>query len=53
MTPHTPYSSPTSLLPSFTPALLALADGTVFRGRSIGATGQATAEVVFNTAITG
>ncbi len=53
MTPHTPYSSLTSLLPSFTPALLALADGTVFRGRSIGATGQATAEVVFNTAITG
>ena len=32
-----------------TPAILALADGTVFRGRSIGATGQATAEVVFNT----
>ena len=53
MTPHTPSSSPTSLLPTFTPALLALADGTVFRGRSIGATGQATAEVVFNTAITG
>ena len=53
MTPNTPSSSPTSLLPAFTPALLALADGTVFRGRSIGATGQATAEVVFNTAITG
>ncbi len=53
MTPHTPSSSPTSLLPSFTPALLALADGVVFRGRSIGAIGQATAEVVFNTAITG
>lgn len=39
-----------SQLPS---ALLALADGTVFRGRSIGATGQAVGEVVFNTAMTG
>ena len=46
-------SSPATLLPIFVPALLALADGTVFRGRSIGATGQAVAEVVFNTAITG
>jgi carbamoyl-phosphate synthase small subunit len=36
-----------------TPALLALADGTVFRGRSIGAEGLSTGEVVFNTAITG
>ena len=53
MTRPTSPSSPPSLLPVFTPALLALADGTVFRGRSIGATGQATAEVVFNTAITG
>jgi carbamoyl-phosphate synthase small subunit len=35
------------------PALLALADGTVFRGRSIGATGRAVGEVVFNTAMTG
>jgi carbamoyl-phosphate synthase small subunit len=35
------------------PALLALADGTVFIGRSIGATGSTTGEVVFNTAITG
>ena len=35
------------------PALLALADGTVFRGRSIGADGTAVGEVVFNTAITG
>jgi len=50
--PTSPNST-SSLLPVFTPALLALADGTVFRGRSIGATGQATAEVVFNTAITG
>lgn len=35
------------------PALLVLADGTVFHGRSIGVAGQATGEVVFNTAITG
>jgi len=34
-------------------ALLALADGTVFRGRAIGAEGLAVGEVVFNTAITG
>src|SRR6185312_10059871 len=34
-------------------ALLALADGTIFRGRSIGADGVAVGEVVFNTAITG
>jgi carbamoyl-phosphate synthase small subunit len=35
------------------PAVLALADGTVFRGRSIGAPGNTTGEVVFNTALTG
>src|SRR4030095_14690654 len=35
------------------PALLALADGTVFIGSSIGATGETTGEVVFNTALTG
>ncbi len=34
-------------------AILALADGTVFRGRSIGAAGQSVGEVVFNTAMTG
>jgi carbamoyl-phosphate synthase small subunit len=34
-------------------AILALADGTVFIGASIGATGQTVGEVVFNTAITG
>ncbi len=34
-------------------AALVLADGTVFRGRSIGATGLAVGEVVFNTAMTG
>jgi carbamoyl-phosphate synthase small subunit len=41
------------LLPLETKAVLALADGTVFRGRSIGAPGQTVGEVVFNTAITG
>ncbi len=35
------------------PAVLALADGTIFRGQSIGASGNTTGEVVFNTAITG
>jgi carbamoyl-phosphate synthase small subunit len=38
---------------NFEPAALVLADGTVFRGRSIGAAGAAVGEVVFNTAITG
>ena len=37
----------------FPPALLALADGTVFRGKGIGATGSSVGEVVFNTAMTG
>ncbi len=36
-----------------TPALLALEDGSVFRGTSIGVDGQAVGEVVFNTAMTG
>ena len=35
------------------PAVLALADGTVFHGQSIGAKGNTTGEVVFNTAMTG
>ena len=35
------------------PAILALADGTVFIGNSIGALGATTGEVVFNTAMTG
>jgi carbamoyl-phosphate synthase small subunit len=34
-------------------ALLALADGTVLRGRAIGAMGRSTGEVVFNTSMTG
>ena len=37
----------------FSPALLALADGTIFRGAGIGADGLSTGEVVFNTAMTG
>lgn len=36
-----------------TPALLALEDGTLFHGQSIGIDGQVTGEVVFNTAMTG
>ena len=35
------------------PALLALADGTVFTGHSIGHTGHTVGEVVFNTSMTG
>jgi carbamoyl-phosphate synthase small subunit len=42
-----------SLQGNFPPAILALADGTVFIGNSIGATGTTVGEVVFNTAITG
>ena len=45
MSPH--------LLPDHARALLALADGTVFHGASIGAEGETTGEVVFNTALTG
>jgi carbamoyl-phosphate synthase small subunit len=40
-------------VPARPPALLALADGSVFHGVSIGAAVQATGEVVFNTAMTG
>jgi carbamoyl-phosphate synthase small subunit len=42
-----------SLIPSLPPALLVLADGTVFRGSAIGALGATSGEVVFNTAMTG
>lgn len=42
-----------SLQGAFPPAILALADGTVFLGNSIGAAGTTTGEVVFNTALTG
>ena len=40
-------------MPQTSLALLALADGTVLRGESIGAPGVAVGEVVFNTAMTG
>jgi carbamoyl-phosphate synthase small subunit len=36
-----------------TPAVLALQDGTVFHGTSVGAEGKTIGEVVFNTAMTG
>ncbi|RUS66026.1 Carbamoyl-phosphate synthase small chain [Saezia sanguinis] len=43
-----------SILPqSHSPAVLALADGTVFHGYSIGAAGSTVGEVVFNTSMTG
>jgi len=48
--PATPRAE---LFRATTPAILALADGTVFRGRAIGAMGHAVGEVVFNTAMTG
>ncbi|RXZ43550.1 glutamine-hydrolyzing carbamoyl-phosphate synthase small subunit [Crenobacter cavernae] len=38
---------------STVPAILALADGTLFTGSAIGASGHTVGEVVFNTAITG
>ncbi len=40
-------------VPLATTAILALEDGTVFKGVSIGADGSSTAEVVFNTSMTG
>ncbi len=41
------------MLPVLPPAVLALADGTVFHGTSIGSPGRTVGEVVFNTALTG
>jgi len=40
-------------VPQNTPAILVLADGTVFRGIAIGAAGATAGEVVFNTSMTG
>lgn len=40
-------------MPQNTPAILVLADGTVFRGIAIGSTGATVGEVVFNTSMTG
>ena len=53
-----PTVSLSSLFPGedhhrYPPAILALADGTVFHGQSIGAPGHVVAEIVFNTAMTG
>ena len=42
-----------SLKGTFPPAILALADGTVYIGNSIGAVGSTVGEVVFNTSMTG
>jgi len=42
-----------SLQGTFPPAILALADGTVFIGNSIGVSGSTVGEVVFNTSLTG
>jgi len=47
---HAPYLRRPPLT---TPAILALEDGSIFRGVAIGATGQSTGEVVFNTSMTG
>ncbi len=43
----------TGALSAHPPAILALADGTIFQGISIGASGHTVGEVVFNTAMTG
>ena len=51
--PGTSAATTRALFPLRTPAVLALADGSVFRGHAIGALGHATGEVVFNTAMTG
>ena len=51
--PENTAATARALFPGHALALLALADGTVFRGHAIGALGQATGEVVFNTAMTG
>ncbi|HEY2817394.1 MAG TPA: glutamine-hydrolyzing carbamoyl-phosphate synthase small subunit [Casimicrobiaceae bacterium] len=51
--PHSAAVTQPALFAPRIPAMLALADGTVFRGRSIGAHGRAVGEVVFNTAMTG
>ena len=46
-------SNPGVAVPALDSAVLVLADGSVFRGRSIGARGSSAGEVVFNTAMTG
>jgi carbamoyl-phosphate synthase small subunit len=51
--PDAAAATTAALFPTTTPALLALADGTVFHGRAVGALGSTTGEVVFNTGMTG
>ena len=51
--PDTSVVTSQGLFPPSVPAVLALADGTIFRGRAIGAAGVAVGEVVFNTSMTG
>ncbi len=41
------------MTPPFTPAVLVLRDGRVFRGRALGAIGETSGEVIFNTAMSG
>lgn len=48
-----PAHSRSALIPASAPAVLVLADGTVFHGRSVGAAGSVFGEVVFDTAMTG
>jgi carbamoyl-phosphate synthase small subunit len=48
-----PHFVPEFPLVPLTPALLVLADGTVFKGTSIGAARETVGEVVFNTSMTG
>lgn len=49
----TSFSSSATLCPPFPPAVLVLADGSVFEGYSVGAAGETVGEVVFNTSMTG
>jgi carbamoylphosphate synthase large subunit/carbamoylphosphate synthase small subunit len=51
--PDNKLATSAALFAPSVPAVLALADGTIFRGRAIGAAGVAVGEVVFNTSMTG
>jgi carbamoyl-phosphate synthase small subunit len=48
-----PFFALEPFVPQPVPAVLVLADGSIFRGQSIGAEGRTVGEVVFNTAMTG
>ncbi len=48
-----PEQSPLAVSPPRPPAVLVLADGSIFRGTAIGAPDHSVGEVVFNTAMTG